>query len=263
MIGPELIGTAVIALGLLFALTYWFGRRIDNYSVVDVVWSYAFAALAVFYALAAEGWWVRRLVIAGMVVTWSLRLGTHLLHRVRSHHPAEDGRYGEMRERWKANLGRKMFSFFQLQAVSVVVLGLPFLFAVINPVANLGWWEIAGVTLWLIAWTGETVADAQLAKFKRAPANRGRVCNVGLWCYSRHPNYFCEWLIWVGVFLVGSSAVWGWIGIIAPASILYLLLKVTGVPPTEAQALRSKGDAYRRYQATTNVFFPGPSRALR
>ena len=70
MIGPELIGTAVIALGLLFALTYWFGRRIDNYSVVDVVWSYAFAALAVFYALAAEGWWVRRLVIAGMVVTW-------------------------------------------------------------------------------------------------------------------------------------------------------------------------------------------------
>jgi steroid 5-alpha reductase family enzyme len=86
------------------------------------------------------------------------------------------------------------------------------------------------------------------------------VCDVGLWRYTRHPNYFFEWLIWVGFFLVGSAAAWGWTGIIAPAVILYLLLNVTGVPPTEAQSLRSRGDAYRRYQATTNAFFPGPPR---
>ena len=260
MNGLILAGIAAVALGMLFAATFWFGRRIDNYSVVDVVWSYAFGALVIFYALAAEGWWVRRLIIAVMVVAWSLRLGTHLFRRVRSHHPVEDGRYREMRERWRANLGGKMFAFFQFQAVSVVVLGSPFLFAVTNPDQALGPWEIAGTLLWLIAWLGEAMADAQLAQFKRDPANRGRVCDVGLWRYSRHPNYFFEWLIWVGFFLLGCSAGWGWIGFIAPASILYLLLKVTGVPPTEAQSLRSKGEAYRRYQATTNAFFPGPPR---
>lgn len=256
MNGLELMVIAIVALGLLFALLFLFARRIDNYSVVDVAWSYAFGALVAFYALAAEGWLVRRILMAGIVVAWALRLGSHLWRRVKGHHPVEDGRYLEMRESWQANLGRRMFLFFQFQAVSVVVLGLPFVFAVTNADAALHPLEIAGALLWLVAWIGESVADAQLARFKRDPSNRGRVCDVGLWRYSRHPNYFCEWLIWVGFFLVGATAPWGWTGILAPAGILYLLLNVTGVPPTEAQSLRSRGDAYRRYQATTNAFFP-------
>lgn len=256
MNGLEMVGVAVVALGLVFAAVFWFGRRIDNYSVVDVAWSLSFAALVGFYAVAADGWWVRRLLIAVMVVAWSLRLGSHLWRRVQSHHPVEDGRYAEMRESWRANLGRKMFLFFQFQAISVVVLGLPFLFATTNATESLGILEIVGMSVWIIAWLGESLADLQLANFKRDPANGGRVCDVGLWHYSRHPNYFFEWLIWVGFFLVGSAAAWGWVGVIAPAVILYLLLKVTGVPPTEAQALRRRGDAYRRYQATTNAFFP-------
>ena len=250
---------STIALGALivfFSAVFLFGRRINNYSVVDVAWSYAFGGLVIFYALAAEGWWMRRMLIAIMVVLWSIRLGTHLWRRVRGHHPEEDGRYAEMRELWKANLGPKMFQFFQFQALSVVVLGLPFLMATTNATESLGVIEIVGMLVWLTAWIGESVADSQLAKFKRDPANKGRVCDVGLWRYSRHPNYFCEWLIWVGFFLVGSAATWGWMGIIGPAAILYLLLNVTGVPPTEAQSLRSRGDAYRRYQATTNAFFP-------
>lgn len=257
-----LVLVALVALALIFAAVFVFARRIDNYSVVDVAWSLSFAALALFYALAADGWWVRRALIGAMVVAWSLRLGVHLWRRIAAHHPVEDGRYGEMRERWRAKIASRMFWFFQFQAVSVVVLGVPFLLAATNGNTVLHPVEIAGALVWLAAWLGESVADAQLARFKRETANRGRVCDAGLWRYSRHPNYFFEWLIWVGFFLVGVAAPWGWTGIIAPAVILYLLLNVTGVPPTEAQSLRSKGDAYRRYQRTTNAFFPGPPRAL-
>lgn len=262
MSAPAMVLVALVALALIFAAVFAFARRIDNYSVVDVAWSLSFAGLALLYALAADGWWVRRALIGGMVVAWSLRLGIHLWRRVAAHHPVEDGRYEEMRERWRSRIASRMFLFFQFQAVSVAVLGLPFLFASTHDSASLHPLEIAGAFVWLAAWIGESVADAQLARFKREPANRGRVCNAGLWRYSRHPNYFFEWLIWVGFFLVGAAAPWGWTGFIAPAVILYLLLKVTGVPPTEAQLLRSKGEAYRRYQGTTNAFFPGPTRAV-
>lgn len=260
MNGPMLVLIAIVTLALVFAAVFAFARQIDNYSVVDVAWSLAFAAIAVFYAAAADGWWVRRVLSGAMAVAWSLRLGIHLWRRVAAHHPAEDGRYEEMRERWRSKIASRMFLFFQFQAVSIVVLAVPFLFASTNSTAALHPLEIAGALVWLAAWIGESVADAQLARFKRDPANRGRVCGAGLWRYSRHPNYFFEWLIWVGFFLVGAAAPWGWTGIVAPAAILYLLLKVTGVPPTEAQLLRSKGDAYRRYQGITNAFFPGPRR---
>lgn len=251
---------ATVSLAIVFAAVFAFARRIDNYSIVDVAWSLAFAGLALFYSAAADGWWVRRVLIGVMAVAWSLRLGVHLWRRVAAHHPAEDGRYEEMRGRWRPGIATRMFLFFQFQAVSVAVLGAPFLFAATNRAGSLHPLEIAGALVWLAAWLGESVADAQLARFKRDPKNRGRVCDAGLWRYSRHPNYFFEWLIWVGFFLVAAAAPWGWTGIIAPAAILYLLLKVTGVPPTEAQLLRSKGAAYRRYQEATNAFFPGPRR---
>jgi steroid 5-alpha reductase family enzyme len=107
------------------------------------------------------------------------------------------------------------------------------------------------------------MADAQLAAFKRAPANRGKVCDIGLWRYSRHPNYFFEWLIWVAYFIFALAAPWGWLAVVGPAGILYLLLRVTGIPMAEAQSLLSKGDAYRRYQQTTSAFVPLPRRTPR
>ena len=88
------------------------------------------------------------------------------------------------------------------------------------------------------------------------PASKGRVCEAGLWHYSRHPNYFFEWLIWVAYFVFALASPWGWAAVIGPASILFLLLRVTGIPLTEEQSLRSKGDAYRRYQQTTSAFVP-------
>jgi steroid 5-alpha reductase family enzyme len=251
---------ALTGLCILFAGLFFGCRRLDNYGFVDVAWSYAFALLAVFYAGFGNGWMPRRVLLATMAGLWSLRLGTHLLRRVAGHHPVEDGRYVQLRQDWAGNFGPKMFGFFQLQAASVVLLGVPFLLPVLNPAAGLHPLEIAGVALWLVALAGESLADAQLAAFKRDPANKGRVCAAGLWRYSRHPNYFSEWLVWVAylVFALGSPG--GGLAVIGPAAILYLLLRVTGIPLTEEQAVRSKGDAYRRYQQTTSAFVPWPPR---
>ena len=251
-----LVLTALGGLCAAFALLYFVARRMDNYGIVDIAWSYAFGALATFYALLAPGWPVRRALIAAMAVMWSARLGTHLCIRVMGHHPVEDGRYVQLRKDWAGNFAAKMFGFFQMQAASVVLLAAAFLVAALNPAPALHALEIAGATLWLIAISGEALADAQLAAFKRNAANKGRVCDVGLWRYSRHPNYFFEWLIWVAYFVFALASPWGWVAIIGPASILYLLLRVTGIPMTEEQSLRSRGDAYRRYQQTTSAFVP-------
>ncbi len=247
---------ALAGLCAAFAALFLVCRRLDNYGFVDVAWSYAFALLALFYAACGAGWLPRRVTLALMAGLWSLRLGTHLLKRVAGHHPVEDGRYVQLRKDWAGNFGPKMFGFFQLQAASVVLLGVPFLLPVLNPTPGYHPLEIAGAGLWLLAIAGESLADAQLAAFKRDPANKGRVCDAGLWRTSRHPNYFFEWLIWVAYFVFALGSPWGGLALIGPASILYLLLRVTGIPLTEQQSLRSKGDAYRRYQQTTSAFLP-------
>ena len=262
MSAPLLLIIALAALCVIFGLLYLVARKMDNYGIVDIAWSYAFGGLAAFYALAGPGWPVRRALIATMAVLWSARLGTHLAIRVIGHHPEEDGRYQQLRKDWKANFAAKMAGFFQMQAVSVVLLGAAFLVICLNPAPALHRLEFAGAALWLIAISGEALADAQLAAFKRKASNKGKVCGVGLWHYSRHPNYFFEWLIWVGYFVFALGSTWGWVAIIGPASILYLLLRVTGIPMTEEQSLRSRGDAYRRYQKTTSAFIPWFPRKL-
>lgn len=253
----SLIIIATAGLVLLFSGTYWLARRMDNFGIVDIVWSYAFGAIAIFYAAASQGWNIRAAVIATLVTLWSVRLGTHLYHRVMSHHPKEDTRYAELRKTWKENFPAKMFIFFQQQAFSVLVLALPFLLAARNPAPHLHALEIAGILLWLVAITGEAVADAQLKSFRKA--HPGKVCNQGLWAWSRHPNYFFEWCIWIAYFVFACASPWGWTSVICPAIMFYLLTRVTGVPMAEQQSLRSKGDAYRRYQhQVPRSFFPAP-----
>lgn len=256
MTTSALLLLALAALLLSFGGLFLLARRLDNYGLVDVAWSYAFGTLAAFYALLAPGWPVRRAFLGALVAIWSLRLGTHLAVRVFGHHPVEDGRYRQLRHDWAAHFTLKMAGFFQLQAASVVLLGLPFLLIARNPAPTLHPLEYAGAVLWLLALTGESVADAQLAAFKRRPANRGRVCDAGLWRASRHPNYFFEWLVWVAYAVFALASPWGWLGFLSPACILFLLLRVTGIPMTEEHSLRSRGDAYRRYQQRTSAFVP-------
>ncbi len=253
---------ALAALCVFFALLYFVARSLDNYGIVDIAWSYAFAPVAAFYAFeATDGWFPRRLVLALIVACWSLRLGTHLLRRIAKHHPTEDNRYQQLRRDWAGNFAPKMFGFFQLQAASVIFLAAPFLFIAHNPAPTFSALEIIALALWLIAFLGESIADAQLRRFVHNPAHKGQVCNVGLWHYSRHPNYFFEWLIWVAYALFAFTAPWGCFGLLSPLIIYFLVTRVTGIPMAEAQSLRSKPEAYRRYQQTTSAFWPLPPKS--
>jgi len=250
------LALAVVCSG--FALLFLVARRLTNFGIVDVAWSLGFAPLAAFYGHFGGGAFSRRLLITTMAVVWSLRLGGYLARRVLGHLKTEDGRYRQLRLDWAADLNAKMFQFFQFQALLLVALSVPFLLAARNPAPSLHSLEIAAAILWLFALFGETLADAQLAAFKRDHANRGRVCDSGLWRWSRHPNYFFEWLIWVALALFALASPWGWIALYCPALMLFFLLKVTGVSYTESQLLRSKGESYRRYQERTSAFVPWP-----
>jgi steroid 5-alpha reductase family enzyme len=262
MTAIALLCSALAVACAVFALVFLLARRLDNFGVVDIAWALGFAPVAIFYGCLAGGAPPRRLVITGMAVVWSGRLGGYLWRRVMSHHPVEDGRYRQLRCDWGANLNARMFQFFQFQALLLVLLSVPFLLAARNPAPGLHPLEFAGAVLWVVALAGETLADAQLAAFKRTAANAGRVCDAGLWRWSRHPNYFFEWLVWVAFAVFALASPWGWIALFCPALMLFFLLKVTGIAYTEAQLLRSKGAAYRAYQQRTSAFVPWPPRSV-
>jgi len=239
-------------------LVWFVAKRIDNASIVDVAWSLGFAILAAIYFLLGEGDSTRKLLICAMAAVWSLRLGVYLWMRVVKHHPEEDGRHSTLREQFPDHTWSMFYGFFLLQAVLLVALSVPFAMAASNPQAGLSSWEWGGVTLWLVAMVGEAVADFQLHRFRSQPGNKGKTCRDGLWQYSRHPNYFFEWLVWVAYFVFATGTPDGWITAYCPALMLFFLFKVTGIPATEAQALKSRGDEYREYQRTTSVFIPLP-----
>ncbi|MCB1276324.1 DUF1295 domain-containing protein [Prosthecobacter sp.] len=251
-----LTGLGAVIAFTLFALTWLLSLKLENFSFVDVTWSYAPAWLAPMYALLGDGFPLRKVIVAGMAMVWSLRLGTYLFFRVKRHHPQEDVRYEVLRQSWKGSLARNFFFFFQAQALLIVLLSVPLLLACLNSSPTIGTVEWAGLGVWLIGIVGEAFSDAQMQRFKSDPQSRGKVCQIGLWRYSRHPNYFFESLVWWGFWLFACGSPWGWVTVYAPTSILYFLLRVTGIPLTEECAVKSKGDAYREYQRTTSAFVP-------
>lgn len=250
----HLLLTALALMLVIFALVWAISVKIRNYGLLDAAWSYGTAMLAPLYALMGPGDPLRRGLVTAVGMVWSLRLGTYILTRVLRHHPAEDVRYQTLREKWPGP-GRFLL-FFELQAVTVVIFSLPFLFASFNARPGLAPVEIAGLAVACLSLFGEALADHQMKAFKADPASRGKVCQQGLWAYSRHPNYFFEALFWVGLFLFALGSQWGWATICCPLLMLYFLLKVTGIPLTEEYAVKSKGEAYRAYQRSTSAFVP-------
>lgn len=246
------------ALSAAMALAWRRQRSTGDAGIVDLVWTAGIGALALLYCAAADGYGPRRALVAALAGAWSLRLSLHLAARLRT--GVEDGRYRQLRESLGARFQGWMFWFFQAQALLAVLLSLVFLVLASARAAPLGPWELAGTLLFAAALAGESAADRQLARFRADPANRGRTCRAGLWRFSRHPNYFFEWLHWVAWAVLGASVERGALLWLAPAAMLFLVLRVTGVPPTERQALRSRGEDYRAYQRTTSTFFPWPPR---
>jgi steroid 5-alpha reductase family enzyme len=250
-----LAGAGTLAVVLLMLALWLIHLKTGNASIVDAGWAGGLALLGILFALLGGGYPLRSALIGGMSAIWGIRLALHLLITRIVGHP-EEGRYQELRRQWKTNIAAKFLAFFEFQAVLCVVLAIPFLLAARNPDPAVSPLEWAAVILWVLAMVGESLADAQLESFKTNAANKGHTCQAGLWHYSRHPNYFFEWLIWMSYALFALASPWGWVGFLSPALILYFLLRVTGIPATEAQAIRTRGDEYRRYQKTTSPFIP-------
>jgi steroid 5-alpha reductase family enzyme len=244
-----------IAAALIMMIAWLVQLRTRNAGIVDAVWSLSMGASALFYAWVGSGSLIPRLAVAMLGGIWGSRLCLHIFARVLSE--PEDGRYKYLREHWHGSQW-KFLGFFQAQAVVIVLFSLPFYAVAENVRDALSIWCILGLSVWLISIVGESIADSQLAAFRKNPGNHGKTCDVGLWRYSRHPNYFFEWIHWFAyVFLsVGTPFhIWAlsWIG---PVMMFASLMWVSGVPYTEAQALRSRGENYRAYQRKTSVLIP-------
>ena len=235
--------------GWLVSLVY------KNVTVVDSLWGLGFVLIAWLTYSMSDGYWGRKLLIAVLVTLWGLRLSFYLTWR--NWGKEEDPRYGGWRKKsgdrfWLLSL----FKVFILQALFLWAISLPLQIGLLAPRPNLlTWLDISGLVVWTVGFIFESVADWQLARFKADSANKGRVMDRGLWNCSRHPNYFGEFLVWWGFFLIALSTPNGWWTVVSPLIVTAVLLKMTGIPLTESNLMKTR-PSYRDYIKRTNAFFP-------
>jgi len=244
-------------------LTLWsLGLALADVSIVDVFWGLGFAMVANYVRATAAGFAPRALLVTVLVTAWGVRLGAYLLWR--NWGGGEDYRYQAMRRHYGARFWLiSLAVVFGLQGVLMWIVSLPVQLAVASPTpAALGALDVLGTVLVLIGLAFETVGDLQLARFKRDPANEGRVMNRGLWRYTRHPNYFGDTVVWWGLFcfaLTTPSHAWTAVG---PIVMTYLLTRLSGVPLLEKKLAKTRA-GYPEYVASTSSFIPWPPRRAR
>lgn len=264
----EALAAIAVALSVLMAGAWVVQQRTGNSGWVDTIWTFSLGLVGASGALwpvgeAAPG--ARQWLVAVLVAIWSLRLGGHIAARTKG--IADDPRYAAFATEWGADAPRRMFIFLQNQALGSIPLAFAIFVAARFPGEALRPADYLGVLILLAGIAGEALADAQLKRFRSHPVNEGRVCDVGLWRWSRHPNYFFEWFGWLAYPVIGISTSdplsypWGFAALLAPIFMYWILVHVTGIPPLEAQMLRSRGDRYRDYQSRTSSFFPLPPQA--
>lgn len=242
-----------VAMVAMFALIWLLQWRIENAGIVDVFWGSTVGVVGLFYCIAINGLNGRSWLVGTLTAVWAARLSSHLWTRYKGH--PEDKRYTALKQHWGNAAQFRMFRFYQMQALGAFLFSLAVFLAAKND-APWAVSDLIGVVVWLIAVVGEAMSDRQLQKFKQDPNNKGEVCNNGWWRYSRHPNYFFEFLHWCSyVFLAFATPFW-WLTFLMPAAMFFFLTKVTGIPLAEKQSVISRGDKYREYQRTTNAFFP-------
>ena len=252
----------LIANALLLAFTFFLlwvvSVKIRDASIIDMFWGVGFALVAWVSLTCTPDPSTRSLVIAGMVTLWGLRLSAYLTWR--NWGKPEDFRYAAMRERRGDRFAIvSLYLVFGLQAALMWIISLP----VQLGIATAGDWSVvptAGVLTFAVGLLFESVGDYQLARFKVDPANTGRVMDRGLWRYTRHPNYFGDFLVWWGIYLA-SFEIWTWWTLVGPTVISFFLLRVSGVPMLE-QSLSTRLIGYHEYLESTSSFFPMPPRPV-
>jgi len=259
-----LAGIAGLSLSIIMTLVWKVQEITRNTGWIDVFWTFGTGLVGVVVSLlpiASDPVSpLRRSLIAGLVVVWSLRLGSNILRRTLM--AGDDPRYRRWIEGWGEHAKSRMFWHLQAQAAVAFILALAIIVAAHNTEA-LRAQDILGFVMLVGALIGEAVADYQLRGFKADKDNkRSAICDIGLWSWSRHPNYFFEWLGWlaypiIAIDLSGQNVL-GWLALLAPACMYYILVYVSGIPPLEEHMLRKNGDAFRAYQRRTSAFLPLP-----
>jgi len=247
-------GFFLLGFGLALA-AYLLALKLRLYAVVDTVWAGGLGLGALAYYLAADPGTLRGAVALAVMMFWSARLTLHLL-RDRLLRGQEDPRYAALAAHWGE---RAKFRFLFVFLAQIPLAGLflfPYALAVDHVAPAWRWMDSFGLLIALTALAGEMMADKQLARFRASPHNAGKVCRQGLWHYSRHPNYFFEWLHWLCYVAFAMGAPLGWWAMLGPVMMYVFLRYVTGIPFAERSSIRSRGEAYRDYQKTTNAFFP-------
>jgi steroid 5-alpha reductase family enzyme len=258
---------SLVFMSVVMAAAWIYQRHRKNGGWSDVFWPFGMGIIGVASALAppphADALTARQALVAVLVALWALRLGTHLFVRV-SRSP-EDARYVMLREVVGSRFQPVMYGYLQVQAWVAAFLVLTIFVAAHNPAPGLRWIDVAAMTLFVVGLAGESAADRALVRFKSVPENKTRVLDQGLWAWTRHPNLFFEWVIWIAypVFAINLTGryPWGWFALSGPAAMYLVLRHMTGVPALETALVGSKGQAYRDYQARVSAFIPRPPRA--
>ena len=255
------LAAIAVSLSILMAGAWLVQQRTGNSGWVDTIWTFSLGLVGAGSALwpvAGASPNARQWLVAALVAIWSVRLGSHIAARTAK--ITDDPRYAAFAKDWGVDSPKKMFIFLQNQGFGSIPLVFSIFVAARFPGDALRLQDGLGVLILFAGIAGEAVADAQLKTFRSDPANKGKVCNIGLWRWSRHPNYFFEWFGWLAypVIALSTDYPWGFATLLAPLFMFWILRYVTGVPPLEEQMIRSRGDAYRAYQARTSVFFPLP-----
>lgn len=265
MIVPELTAAVLAAMTLVMTAAWLTLRVVRNGGWTNVFWTYgvgatcALAALAPFETEPHAAW--RRYMVAAMVGAWALRLGTYLALRVAGS-DVEDPRYAVLRRDWGANFHKRMYGLMIAEAPVGAVLALCVMIAARQNEPAFRVQDAIGLLVFVICLAGESLADAQMRAFRANPANRGKVCDQGLWAWSRHPNYFFGAAIWLAypIIAIDPNSPRSFVSILAPVMMYLLVRHASGVPSLEEAMLRSRGDAYRRYQERVSMLIPWPPR---
>lgn len=251
---------SAITIGIVMVLTWILSLAVRNASIVDIVWGAGFAINSWVLAITIDGDPTRQLVMALLVGIWGMRLAGYLAKRNIGH--GEDWRYVAMRKK----MGPKfpvvsLFTVFGLQGVLMWSVSVPVMFANADATPPVGPIAIMGIMVWIVGFGFESVGDLQLARFKKDPANQGKVMDQGLWSLTRHPNYFGDALLWWGIAIVAAETGSGILGFIGPVIMTFLLMRVSGVPILE-KSLSKRREGYAEYVAKTSGFIPRPPKKI-
>ncbi len=257
MIAVLLAGLAAVL--ALMMIGWGISIAMKDASIVDILWGLAFVAIAWTGFFVGDGARPRRLLLAGLVTLWGLRLAAYLARRNLGH--GEDYRYRAMRRHRKNFVAWSLYGVFGLQGVLAFVVALPVQLAMSDRTPpRLGLLAMVGSLIWIVGVTFEAVGDAQLARFKRNPMSAGQVMDRGLWRYTRHPNYFGDFCVWWGIFLVAAECGSATLGVVGPIVMSILLTRVSGKALLE-RTIGKRRPGYADYAKRTNAFFPGPPRS--